>query len=246
MERYTEPEVKTIDLNYEEISLDRSINNGRDFANGLLNYRFSVAPTGGGCVIPNLSYMLIEYNFGSAVGASDAYTATQPLKQSQKIALQNNWASCLFTGCRYTVAQSEIGVVNSNHAQLSTLKQRIGRTTSFLEHLGYDLNGIDPDFSRRLARACSDGVYHRDGLIDCSPYRSNALSSDSGDLINLYAKDETPLPKVNSGLYYSGSIFSTPTTDEKVAYGYLSKLVAFDIAGTNGFKSTDTDRKSVV
>lgn len=226
-----------IDLNYEEISPDRTLADAQ-FANGLQNWSYSVAPSGGGCVIPNMSYFLIEYSFGS-VGAN-AYTATTALKQSQKIALQNNWPACLYNAARFTAAQSEISVINSSHAQAHTLKQRMGRNTEFIESLGYDLNAFDPDFSRRLARTCSDGVYHRDGLIDCSPYKSNPLSSDSSDLINLYAKDETPLPKVKSGLYYSGSIFSTPTADEKVAYGYMSKAVEFDTGTANAIKAGDT------
>ena len=165
-----------IDLNYEEISPDRNLDGA--WSNGLHSYRFSVAPSGGGCVIPSMSYFQVEYNFGSMAGAADKYTATQALKQSQKIALQNNFMSCAYNACRFTAAQSEISVVNSSHAQTHTLKRRMGYDTTFMEQLGADLNGFDPDFSRRLARTCSDGVYHRDGLIDATPYDSYPLSSD--------------------------------------------------------------------
>jgi hypothetical protein len=37
------------------------------------------------------------------------------------------------------------------------------------------MNGYEPDFSKRLAKSCIDGVYHRDGLIDASTYNSQAL-----------------------------------------------------------------------
>lgn len=225
-----------IDLNYEEISPDRTLADAQ-FANGLQNFRFSVAPSGGGCVIPNMSYFLIEYSFGSA--GSTAYTATTALKQSQKIALQNNWPACLYNAARFTAAQSEISVINSSHAQAHTLKQRMGRNTEFIESLGYDLNAFDPDFSRRLARSCSDGVYHRDGLIDCSPYKSNALSPLLSSLVPLYTQAETVLPLVTSGLYYAGSVFSTPTVNAAVAYGYMSRTVVFSITGGNEIKIGD-------
>lgn len=194
MEYHPEEKHKYIDLSYEEVSLDRQVADGA-WSNGLHTFRFSVAPTGGSCIIPNMSYLLYEYNFGSADAKSNEYTATKPLLQSQKIALQNNWVSCLYNSCRYTVAQSEIGVVNSNHAQLHTLKQRLGRTTSFIEHLGSDMNAFDPDFSRRLARSCSDGVYHRDGLIDCSPYNSPPLSSSIYKQAVLFSQAQTVLTK---------------------------------------------------
>ena len=209
MEYHPEEKHKTIDLNYEEISPDRNVGNGNNFANGLQHFRFSVAP--GNAIIPSMSYFVIEYNFGSMTGATDAYTATQPLKQSQKITLQNNWPSCLYNSCRYTVAQSEIGVVNSSHAALHTLKQRIGHTTSFMEHIGGDLNAFDPDFSRRLARSCSDGVYHRDGLIDCSPYNSPPLSSDPYTNVPLFSQTEQLLSKNAAGIYAETALYGDTT-----------------------------------
>jgi hypothetical protein len=237
-------ESKYIDLNYEEISPDRSVRD-EQFSNGIQNWRFSIAPTGGGCVIPNMSYMLIEYSLGKAVGGAP-YAPVEPLEQKQKITLQNNWASCLYTSARFTVAQSEISVVNSSHAQLHTLKQRMNYTTSFIEHLGADLNGFDPDFSRRLARNCSDGVYHRDGLIDCSPYLSPPLSSSADDYVRLFTQAETPLTLVNSGAYYADSIFSTPTANAVVAYGYMSRTIAFAINGGAEVKSGDVDLANAV
>jgi hypothetical protein len=72
-------------------------------SNGLLNYRFSVSPSGGGGWIPSMSYFLIEYNFGSANGATDAYTATEALKQSQKITLANDWVSSMFVGASFCI-----------------------------------------------------------------------------------------------------------------------------------------------
>jgi hypothetical protein len=166
---------KYIDVNYEELSPDRSISN-QQLANGLINFNFSVAPSGGGAVLPHMSYILCEYSFGEA-NPADPYTANAALTQDKKIALQNNWTSCLFNACRFTVAQSEVSVINSSYAQANTLLSRLSKNNEYIEKLGYDLNGYDPDFSRRLARTCKDGVYHRDGLIDCSPYNSTALSS---------------------------------------------------------------------
>jgi len=221
-------ESKYYDLNFEEISPDRSVANGQ-FGNGIQNWRFSVAPTGGGICLPYMSYMLIEYAFGKA--GTDAYSPTVPLEQKQKITLQNNWASCLYTSARFTVGQSEVSVCNSSLAQLSTLKQRMNRTTSFIEHLGADLSGLDPDFSRRLARHCSDGVYHRDGLIDCTPYSSPPLSSNVDDFVRQFTQADTALPLSNLGPYYADSIFSG-TALAGANYGYISTAVAFDPVGS--------------
>ena len=168
--------LKYVDINFEEISPDRNISDSA-WSNGLHTYRWSVAPSSGGCIIPSMCYMMIEYSFGSADGASNAYSPVKALLQNKKIALQNNWVSCAYNACRFTAAQSEISIVNSSHAQVHTLKRRMNLDTTFIEKLGADYNGFDPDFSRRLARVCSDGVYHRDGLIDCSPYNSNPLST---------------------------------------------------------------------
>ena len=77
---------KYIDLNYEEISPERDIRDGA-FANGLQNFRFNVAPSGGGAFIPSMSYFLVEYNFGDADGKTDPYTATKALTQNKKIAV---------------------------------------------------------------------------------------------------------------------------------------------------------------
>lgn len=215
---------KYIDLNFEEISCDRVITDG-NFGNGLQNFRFSVAPSGGGCIIPDMSYFLIEYNFGSMTGATDAYTATQALNQSAKIALQNNFMACMYNACRFTIAQSEISVINSSHAQAHTLMRRMGLTTDFIEDIGPDLTGFDPDFSRRLSRVCADGIYHRDGLIDCSPYDSDALGVLNLGAVSLFFQNGLPLTSSVSanGLYsyYNGTTQSgsiTPLTGNIIPY----------------------------
>ena len=163
------------DLNYEEISCDRGSPANASFANGLLNYRFSVSPSGGGGWIPSMSYFLIEYNFGAGLGASDAYTATEALKQSQKITLANDWVSSMFVGASFRMAGVDISNINSALPQVSVLKKRLRLNSNQIDFLSGDMNGYEPDFSKRLAKSCMDGVYHRDGLIDASAYNSQAL-----------------------------------------------------------------------
>ena len=174
-----------VDLNYEEISPERDITNGA-FGNGLQNFRFNIAPSGGGAFIPAMSYFLVEYNFGDTEGKTDNYTATKALPQSSKITLQNNFMACMYSAASVKIAGTEISLINSSHAQASILKSRLGYTTDFMENIGPDLNGYDPDFSKRLSRYCRDGVYHRDGLIDCSPYNSQPISSSNTyDILNV-------------------------------------------------------------
>jgi hypothetical protein len=45
-----------------------------------------------------------------------------------------------------------------------------------MQNLSGDLNAFEVDFSKRLAKTCIDGLYHKDGVIDCSPYDSSPLS----------------------------------------------------------------------
>ena len=192
------------DLNYEEISCERDLANGA-WANGLQNFRFSIAPSSGGAFIPSMSYFLVEYNFGSATNKTNEFTATKALEQKQKIALQNNFMGCMYSAATFKMAGTDISVINNSHAQASVLQHRLGLTTEFIENIGPDLNGYDPDFSRRLAKVCSDGVYHRDGLIDCSPYASDPLGYQSIGSVVPLAMDENQLKKDASGKFYIGT-----------------------------------------
>lgn len=241
---------KYIDLNFEEISCDRVITDG-NFANGLQNFRFSVAPSGGGCILPHMSYFMVEYNFGSAEGTTDPYTAVNALNQNAKVALQNNFMSCMYNACRFTIAQSEISVVNSSHAQAHTLMRRMGLTTDFIEDIGPELTGFDPDFSRRLAKTCADGVFHRDGLIDCSPYNSVPLSPESLTQIPLVFQNKEVLTRTITAdgkyRYYNGSgqnISITP--DANNIFPFMSKFAEFNLAdGQGAIKTGDPGNTGV-
>ena len=228
-----------IDLNYEEISCDRVITD-ENFANGLQNFRWSVSPAGGGCVVPHMSYFLVEYNFGAYGG--NAYTATEALEQSKKITLQNNFMATMYNAARFTIAQSEISIVNSSHAQAHTLMRRLGYDTTFFEDLGNDMNGFDPDFSRRLARVSKDGVYHRDGLIDCSPYESEPIGALNLGTVSLYFQTQDDLTRDPTNTYFLG----TGLTDFGAAaggqFGFMSTTADLNIgAGTGGVPTATSD-----
>ena len=49
-----------LDINYEEISCDRNINDA-NWSNGLQNFRFSVSNSGDSSWLPALSYFVLEY-----------------------------------------------------------------------------------------------------------------------------------------------------------------------------------------
>ena len=149
-----------IDMNYEEISPQRSIT-GDSFTQGLCDWRFSISPSSGGAWIPSMSYFLIEYTF------SNAAVNDSPLS-STKMTLGCNWASNLFTASSFKVAQYEICNVNSFHAQTHTLKKRMGYVHEDFQGLAYDRDGYDSDFSRRLARTSADSLYDKYGQLDVS------------------------------------------------------------------------------
>ena len=162
-----------LDINYEEVSCDRNVNDA-NWANGLQNFRFSVSNSGDSSWIPSLSYFVLEYSFGSANGKSDNYTATEALQQSQKITLSNDWVSSMYSGASFRIAGVDINNINNSLPQVSALKNRMKLKSSQIDFLSGDLTSWEPDFSKRLSKHCIDGVYHRDGLIDCSPFLSNA------------------------------------------------------------------------
>ena len=156
------PNNEYIDLNYEEVSPQRSIGaNGDSFTQGLLDWRFSVSPSSGNAWIPSMSYFLIEYTF------SNMTSDNGPLSSS-KITLGCDWAANLFTASSFKVAQYEICNVNSFHAQTHCLKKKMGYVCEDFAGLAYDRDGYDSDFSRCLAKTSADSVYHGDGLIDVS------------------------------------------------------------------------------
>ena len=158
-----------------------------------------------------MSYFLIEYNFGSAVGASDEYTAVTALPQSSKITLQNDFMGCMYQAASFKIANTNVSEITSSHAQASVLKKRLGLSTEFIESMG-DLGGFDPDFSRRLAKSSSDGVYHRDGLIDCSPYNSEPLGALSQGQLPLLNQEGQPLPQDGDTGLYIGTTQNRDTT----------------------------------
>ena len=153
-----------IDLNFEEISPQRSIS-GDSFTQGLCDWRFSISPSSGGAWIPSMSYFLIEYTFSDTAGTGAPLSST-------KMTLGCNWASNLFTASSFKVAQYEICNVNSFHAQTHTLKKRMGYVHEDFQGLAYDRDGYDSDFSRRLARTSADSIYDKYGQLDVS--NSNA------------------------------------------------------------------------
>ena len=80
----------------------------------------------------------------------------------------------MFVGASFRMAGVDISNINSALAQVSVLKKRLRLNSNQIDFLSGDMNGYEPDFSKRLARTCIDGVYHRDGLIDASAYLSQA------------------------------------------------------------------------
>lgn len=162
-----------LDLNYEEVSPDRNVDNG-NWSNGLQNFRFSVSNSGGGTWIPSMSYFVLEYSFGHMNLGGDKYTATESLLQSKKITLANDWVSSMYSGASFRVAGVDINNINNSLPQVSAFRNRMKRTSGEIDFLSGDLSQWEPDFSKRLSKHSLDGVYHRDGLIDASPYLSSA------------------------------------------------------------------------
>jgi len=149
-----------IDLNFEEISAQRDVT-GSSLSKGLIEYRFSVSPSAGGVFIPSMSFFLIDYKF-------TAHANNDALPSSSKITLACDWPSHLFSATSFKIAGYEVCNVNNYCPQTHVLKKRLGYVSEDFNGLAYSRDGYDADFSRRLGRTSIDGVYHKDGVRDCS------------------------------------------------------------------------------
>lgn len=150
-----------IDLNFEEISSQRDMTL-QSFPKGLIEYRFSVSPSAGGAWIPSMSYFLIDYTFSTSANESVA------LPSSSKTTLACDWPAHLFSATSFKIAGYEVCNVNNYCPQTHILKKRLGYVSDDFNGLAYSRDGYDADFSRRLGRTSIDGVYHKDGVRDCS------------------------------------------------------------------------------
>lgn len=149
-----------IDMNYEEVSSQRDVASP-SFQKGLIEYRFSVSPSAGGAWIPSMSYFLIDYKFTNSAGNA-------ALPSASKTTLACDWPSHLFSATSFKIAGYEVANVNNYCPQTHILKKRLGYVSEDFNGLAYSRDGYDADFSRRLGRTSIDGVYHKDGVRDCS------------------------------------------------------------------------------
>jgi hypothetical protein len=219
-------------INYEEIVCDRTITDG-SFTTGVHNYRFNSSASSGACIVPNRCYFLVEYAFGAmppaATGAE--YNPVVALPQSKKITLASDFVSTMFNSCSFRIGGTDIQSVNSFVPQSSMLRKRLGLEQNYMANICPELMGLDNDFSRRLARYSSDGVYHRgDGLIDATPYNSAPLSATTNysiGVINSHAG--TPLARAYDGNVYVGTSGYSEITP--VGGNYLLAFPGYDGEG---------------
>ena len=67
----------------------------------------------------------------------------------------------MYSGASFRMAGTDINVINNSFAQVSALKNRMKLKSGQIDFLSGDLSAWEPDFSKRLSKACIDGVYHR-------------------------------------------------------------------------------------
>ena len=143
-----------IDFQLEEISSQREVSLAA-FTKGLIEYRFSVSPSGGTAWIPSMSYFLIDYTFTDMADLAPSV--------SQKMTLACDWPAQLFSATSFKIAGYEVCNVNNSCPQTHILKKRMGYVSEDFNGLAYNRDGYDADFSRRLGRTSRDGVFHKDG-----------------------------------------------------------------------------------
>ena len=137
------------------------------------------------------------------------------------------------------MAGSDICNVSNSHAQLSVLKKRMKYGSNKIQNLSGDLNAFEPDFSKRLAKTCIDGVYHPNGLIDCSPYKSQPFSPyQSSEYIQQINCAGTMLGRDANGNYLSTGNCIVTTTPTSGNWSWLYSQ--YEGVGDLAFGSADT------
>ena len=148
---------ENLELNWRQVTCKRSVG-GAAFPQGVQDFDFSVS--GKNAWIPGYSYFRVEAELNMIDGNG---LAVQPAVSDQ-IAFADSMASCLYNNCYFRAGGQDVSTITQYVPQAHILKNRLDTSGAWMKYIGRDAWGLDSDFSRRLNKVSSNGLYHEDGL----------------------------------------------------------------------------------
>jgi hypothetical protein len=138
---------------YDQLAPTRDITT-TNFPNGEINFKFEVG--GGKWFIPQRSYIRLRAQISKGDDAS--------LLESDNVAPAPNMMSNLFQSAEFKINGKTISRVSDFMAQVSTLKYRLDKSSSWLDSVGNTTNFWD-SFSARKSDVSADGVYNDEDIL---------------------------------------------------------------------------------
>jgi hypothetical protein len=168
--KFEEEVSKYLEMNWREITCQRTVGDGsigagnlnnNNFANGIQDFLFSVSGSTN-AFIPALSYFCIDLELQKLTAGA----APRPPVLADDITLSNCVGDALYNNTFFRMGGQDVSTAQSFIPQQGALKRRIDQSGAWLYNVGRNASWIDSDFTRRLNVISKNGVYHQDGLLD--------------------------------------------------------------------------------
>jgi hypothetical protein len=168
--KFEEEVSKYLEMNWREITCQRTVGDGaisavnlnnNNFANGIQDFLFSVSGSTN-AFIPALSYFCIDLELQKLTGGA----APRPPVLADDITLSNCVGDALYNNTFFRMGGQDVSTAQSFIPQQGALKRRIDQSGAWLYNVGRNASWIDSDFTRRQNVIAANGLYHQDGLLD--------------------------------------------------------------------------------
>lgn len=219
---------------YQEITALRSVTGSNFTTGGDIVYRWNYG--GNRYWIPNKSYLRVRVKV-----QNDSTTA---LEYTKGLTLAMNAVANLFQSSHFRIANQDVCSITQNLAQIDTLKNRMNKSSIWLNSMGNDLNCWDPSFRKRHERLFSPGGNDINGglniFMDFAAFRTATTSDTSNDCTvavtdnadgtytMAFVAGTNPAPDLTPLLTLSNG----PQRGDIIIYDYEYEVVG---AGTNYF-----------
>jgi len=177
--KFEEEVSKYLEMNWREITCQRTVGDGEigaanlnnnNFANGIQDFLFSVSGSTN-AFIPALSYFCIDLELQKLTAGA----APRPPVLADDITLSNCVGDALYNNTFFRMGGQDVSTAQSFIPQQGALKRRIDQSGAWLYNVGRNASWIDSDFTRRLNVISQNGVYHQDGLVDADAIKPIAV-----------------------------------------------------------------------
>ena len=178
--KFEEEVSKYLEMNWREITCQRTVGDGaigaanlnnNNFANGIQDFLFSVSGSTN-AFIPALSYFCIDLELQKLTAGA----APRPPVLADDITLSNCVGDALYNNTFFRMGGQDVSTAQSFIPQQGALKRRIDQSGAWLYNVGRNASWIDSDFTRRQNVIAANGIYHQDGLLDAQAITPIAIN----------------------------------------------------------------------